>query len=210
MSQTIVQSQFDTPVQQRESATLGMWVFLATEVMFFGGLFLCYTYVRWSEPAVVEKASTHLELILGSINTAVLLTSSFIMAAGVLFAEEGRSRLSAMMLGIAAFCGVLFLAIKGTEYAHVIGDGLFPGSNYRSPDGLPISSQLFFWLYFVMTGLHALHVLIGVVFLSIVAVLLLRSRPASTNLVRNAGLYWHFVDMVWVFLFPLLYLAGHW
>jgi cytochrome c oxidase subunit 3 len=210
MNEAAFESQFDSAEQQRDTATLGMWVFLATEVMFFGGLFMAYTFARWSQPAVVEKASTHLELVLGTINTAVLLTSSFIMAAGVLYAEEARFRRSAAMLFMAAACGVAFLVIKATEYSHVMHEGLFPGSRFHPPEGTGLSAELFFWLYFVMTGLHALHVLIGVVLLTIVGCLLMRRKGASSNLVRNTGLYWHFVDMVWVFLFPLLYLAGHW
>ncbi len=221
-------SHFETLGQQEAAATLGMWVFLATEVLFFGALFLCYAYVRWSYPAQVEEGSRHLETVLGTINTGVLLTSSFIMATGVLFAEQGRPRRAAVALAVTAAMGVVFLAIKGTEYAAVIREGDLPGFTAQlqrlshpgggavgllSQGGGPIPGQreLFFWLYFIMTGLHALHVAIGVVLLGGLAWWLRGEARASVsvNAIRNAGLYWHFVDLVWVFLFPLLYLAGH-
>ncbi len=219
-------SHFVTREQQEDAATLGMWVFLATEVLFFGAIFMGYTYVRWSYPGVVEEASRHLEIVLGSINTGVLLTSSFIMAAGVLLAEQGRHRAAALALAVTALMGVVFLVIKGTEYSMVIGEGYLPGFTAQlepvsRPGGgyygalsegggpVPGHEELFFWLYFVMTGLHALHVAIGVILLAGLAWLLRKPQGISLNTVRNTGLYWHFVDLVWVFLFPLLYLAGH-
>jgi len=216
-----IEHHFETEEQQRDAATLGMWVFLATEVLFFGGLFMSYTFLRWSHEAAVEASSRHLELALGSINTALLLTSSFVMAAGVHFTEKGRYRMAAAMLALTALMGIGFLAVKGTEYHAVISDGHWPGSRFHAlglSPAAPGPEELFFWLYFVMTGLHALHVLAGVVVLATIAVMLerssknARSHPASVsrNTVHNAGLYWHFVDIVWVFLFPLLYLAGHW
>ena len=196
-------SHFVSREQQQDAATLGMWVFLATEVLFFGVLFMGYAYVRWRYPGVVEAASRHLEIVQGSINTAVLLTSSFIMATGVLLAEQGRHRAAALALGVTAGMGGVFLAIKGTEYAAVIGEGFLPSAGGAGDE------RLFFWLYFVMTGLHALHVLIGVTLLAVLAWLMRKPHGVSLNTVRNTGLYWHFVDLVWVFLFPLLYLAGH-
>ncbi|MEI6349671.1 MAG: cytochrome c oxidase subunit 3 [Verrucomicrobiota bacterium] len=237
--ETHIEHHFETAEQQRGAANLGMWVFLATEVLFFSGLFMAYTFVRWSSPETVHAASRHLELVFGTINTAVLLTSSLIMAIGVQFAEFGKTRLAALMLAITAVMGFAFLAIKATEYTMVIHEGLFPGKNFQAERvvpgiihqgtqllslpikagepgtppilaGRPGAAELFFWLYFVMTGLHALHVLIGVVMLGLLAVLLRRGTYVSNNTVHNAGLYWHFVDMVWVFLFPLLYLAGYW
>jgi cytochrome c oxidase subunit 3 len=196
-------SHFVSHKQQQDAATLGMWLFLATEVLFFGVLFMGYAYVRWRYPGIVEAASRHLEIVMGSVNTAVLLTSSFIMAAGVLLAEQARHRAAALAVGVTALMGMVFLAIKGTEYATVMGEGFLPSAKEGGDD------RLFFWLYFVMTGLHALHVLIGVVLLLILAWLLRKPQGVGLNTVRNAGLYWHFVDLVWVFLFPLLYLAGH-
>ncbi|MCX6967211.1 MAG: cytochrome c oxidase subunit 3, partial [Verrucomicrobia bacterium] len=226
---------FETAEQQRDAAALGMWIFLGTEVLFFGALFMAYTYLRWANPVAVNAGSQHLELLMGSINTAVLLTSSFVMTLGLFFNDLGRRRLASWMLVLTAAMGILFLAIKATEYAHVIHEGYLPGAHFRPgeahlegnpmPGGLvgalgtrevptqaaiPGATELFFWLYFVMTGVHALHVIIGVGMLLIIAAML-RSRGGVThNTVRNAGLYWHFVDVVWIFLFPLLYLAAHW
>lgn len=219
-------SHFETLEQQRDAATLGMWVFLGTEVLFFGVIFMGYIYVRWSYPLVVEEASRHLELVLGTINTAVLLTSSFFVAAAVLLAGNGRRHAASWLVIIAALMGVAFLVIKGTEYYAVIKEGFFPGysatlEKVSVPGGgyygalsqgggpVPGRAELFFWLYFVMTGIHALHVLIGVSLLTWVALFLRRRPTFSQNAVANVGLYWHFVDLVWVFLFPMLYLAGH-
>ena len=243
---------FADAAQQRDTAVFGMWIFLGTEVLFFGGLFLAYTVVRWSSPETVRIASGHLELMRGAVNTAILLTSSFILTLGVRLYEQGRARSASALLVVTAIMGVLFLTIKGTEYRSVIHDGHLPGAGFhfeqtvpalsRAPRGavqlgtrserqadllrsgisgalgpgalanahrvLPGTAELFFWLYFVMTGLHAAHLLIGVVLCSIVAVAVHRGR-ASPNTVHNTGLYWHFVDLVWIFLFPLLYLAGH-
>jgi cytochrome c oxidase subunit 3 len=201
-------SHFETLQQQEEAATLGMWVFLATEVLFFGVLFMGYTYVRWSYPLMVEQSSRHLELGMGTLNTAVLLTSSFIVAAAVLLTEAGNRRKASWLLAAAAVMGVAFLVIKGLEYHAVISEGYLPGYgiHLQSKGG---ASTLFFWLYFVMTGVHALHVVIGVGLLGSLAFGLRRPQSVSDNVVRNVGLYWHFVDLVWVFLFPMLYLAGH-
>jgi len=226
---------FESAEQQRDTAVFGMWIFLGTEVLFFGGLFMAYTFLRWASPVTVEVGSRHLELPLGCINTAILLTSSFILTMGIQFSENGRPRLAASLLAVTAVMGIAFLCIKGTEYLHVIHEGLLPGPAFRidrvmSPDSLragmigalgqkanlepqnvvPTVAELFFWLYFVMTGLHALHLLIGIVLCLVIAVLLRRPGGVSRNAVHNTGLYWHFVDLVWIFLFPLLYLAGHW
>lgn len=233
MEEEPINHHFGTAEQQREAAALGMWIFLATEVLFFGALFMAYTFLRWASPAAVSAGSAHLELVMGSINTAVLLTSSFVMTLGLHFHDLGRRRMASWMMVITAVLGLLFLVIKGTEYAHVSHEGFLPGVTFRhgqgggnpmpgglvgalgsgggvSPTGFPAGTELFFWLYFVMTGLHSLHVLIGVVMLLIIAAMLQRAKRVSSNTVHNAGLYWHFVDVVWIFLFPLLYLAGHW
>ena len=215
---------------------LGMWVFLATEVLFFGALFMAYTFVRWESPATVAAASGHLELLLGGINTVVLLTSSFILTLGLFFHGLGRTRLAMWLIIATAMLGVLFLCIKATEYLHVAHEGLLPGRHFRyeriapsaspmpggmtgalgmrgapMPSAVPGVAELFFWLYFVMTGLHGLHLLVGIGLLGVVAALLWRNPAGvSPGTVHNVGLYWHFVDVIWIFLFPLLYLAGHW
>ena len=206
----LVAEQFEEPAQQREAATFGMWVFLATEILFFGGLFLGYTVYRFNYPRVFAEASNHTLVLIGSINTAVLLVSSFVMVLAVR-AIERRERLEAsLFLALTAFLGVAFLVIKGFEYYHEIKEGLLPGSHFRFEGPEPEIARMFFYLYFLMTGVHALHVTIGIVLLGLTAVrvLLVLHPERLVTTVDLLGLYWHFVDIVWVFLFPLIYLVG--
>lgn len=225
----------ESPERQRQTAALGMWVFLGTEVLFFGALFMAYTFLRWASPAAVSQGSQHLELWMGSLNTAVLLTSSFIVTLALYANDLGRRRLASWFLLTAAAMGLLFLTIKGMEYAHVSSEGFFPGSHFRyrqfhtggapMPGGFigalgargnplqgatPGSVELFFWLYFVMTAVHAVHLFVGIVALFIVAAWLRGREGTSYSTLHNVGLYWHFVDVIWIFLFPLLYLASNW
>ncbi len=212
MSETLLAEQFETLEQQREAATLGMWVFLATEVLFFGGLFMAYTYARFSYPEVVEQASRHLNALIGGVNTAVLLLSSLMMALAVKAAQLGRRKPLVLFLTLTALLGVLFLGLKAIEYHEDYVDHLVPGiAAFGFPGTEAGHAALFFWIYFAMTGLHAIHVTAGIVLLSIMAALAWRGRfsPEYHTPVEVTGLYWHFVDIVWVFLFPLLYLAGH-
>ena len=202
----ILAEQFDTLEQQEQVATAGMWVFLATEILFFGGLFLAYTVCRITYPHDFATASRHTNVMLGTMNTAVLLTSSFFMALAVQSAKLGkRSAVVAFLVGTIVLA-LVFLALKGIEYSEHISDGLFPGGSFRKT--LSPRIELFFWLYFVMTGLHAVHVLIGVCVLSVIALMALRGKFSKeySNPVEVSGLYWHFVDIVWVFLYPLFYL----
>jgi cytochrome c oxidase subunit 3 len=208
----LVAHQFDDAQQQRAAVTLGMWTFLATEVMFFGGLFLCYTIYRASYPAAFVEASHHLNVWLGGINTLVLLTSSYTMALAVHFSRAGeRARLLQCLL-CTILLGSVFLVIKGFEYSHEFHVGLVPGRwfTYQSPQGAEITNQvqLFYVIYFCMTGLHALHMIVGLGLLLALVFLAQRGRfTAQYNTpVDMCGLYWHFVDVVWIFLFPLLYL----
>ncbi len=226
---------FDDPEHQRQTAALGMWIFLGTEVLFFGALFMAYTFLRWANPAAVSEGSRHLELWIGSVNTAVLFTSSFVVTLALYAHDLARKRLAFWMLMVAAAMGLVFLSLKGLEYAHVGSEGLFPGAQFRyrqvhpgmspMPGGLtgalgargnplqgvnPGSVELFFWLYFVMTAVHAVHLLVGIVCLVVVAAWLRRRKRVSYNTIHNVGLYWHFVDIIWIFLFPLLYLAANW
>ena len=201
--------------QQRATASLGMWVFLATEVMFFGGLFLTYTIYRWSYPEAFSAGSHHLSLWLGGVNTAVLLTSSFSMALAVHAAQERRRRALMVWLVATMVLGAAFLGIKAYEWLHEAQLGLLPGSNFTfsTPDPASFQSrqvELFFVLYFTMTGFHALHMIIG---LAIMTVLLIQAKRGRYDAVYHSpvevsGLYWHFVDIVWIFLFPLLYLVS--
>lgn len=209
--QPFVHEQFDDIEQQRGAAQLGMWIFLATEVLFFGGLFLSYTVYRTLYPETFTAASHHTEVVLGGINTAILLLSSTLMALGVRAAELGnRKQLVWLLLGT-AFLGILFMGIKGVEYHNDFVEHLLPGSHFEWHQANPSHAEIFFWLYFAMTGLHAIHVTVGIFVLLTLTVFAWLGKFTSGHHtpVEVAGLYWHFVDIVWIFLFPLIYLAGH-
>ena len=199
--------QFDDLSQQREASTLGMWTFLATEVLFFGAMFLGYITYRHSYPRAFAEASHHTLVIFGTINTAILLTSSLTMALAVHAASQNNIRWLVRLLGCTVFLGLCFLAVKGLEYHEDLKEQLWPGPHFRS--GLPAEAQIFWFLYWLMTGVHALHVSIGVGVLSTMTWLSHRGRFSSAYYipVEMTGLYWHFVDVIWIFLYPLLYLV---
>jgi len=210
VAQGHVAHQFDDAEQQRDASTLGMWVFLVTEIMFFGGLFTTYVAYRSLFPGAFGHASNDLNVTLGGINTAVLIASSLTMALAVHAAQLGhRGGLVAWLLVTMAF-GSVFLGIKAYEYAHKFHEGLVPGPYFTYAGPEAPQAQLFFSIYFAMTGLHALHMVIGIGLLAWLVVAGWRGRftAAWHNPVENVGLYWHFVDIVWIFLFPLLYLIG--
>ncbi len=191
-----------------------MWVFLATEVLFFGGLFLGYTAYRVAYPADFREASEHTLLLAGATNTAVLLVSSFTMALAVRAAGLNRRNLLVPLLAATALLGLLFLGIKAFEYSTEIHEGLLPGASFHPPghvSGQGLDHQrIFFSFYFTMTGLHAVHVTIGVLLILGYAWRAWRANEIArlSTGVDLLGLYWHFVDIVWVFLFPLIYLMG--
>jgi cytochrome c oxidase subunit III len=200
--------QFDDAQQQRQAATLGMWVFLCTEVMMFGGLFTGYTVYRNVYPAGFAAGSHHLDVWLGAINTAVLITSSFTMAMAVHSAQLGkRSRLVGFLLATIVL-GCVFLSIKGIEYAHKFQEHLVPGYDFQFDPGLRRQAYVFISFYFAMTGLHAVHMIVGIGLLIWLVTATARGRFSEGyhTPVEITGLYWHFVDIVWIFLFPLLYL----
>ncbi len=202
--------QFDDAVQQHDASGLGMWVFLLTEILFFGGLFTIYTVYRSLYPAAFGHASTHLDIRLGTINTAVLIASSLTMALAVHTAQVSRNgRLVALFLVATIALGGVFLGIKGVEYAQKFHEHHVPGPSFHYEGADPQQAELFFCLYFLMTGLHAIHMVIGVGILGVLVVMALRGRfgPGYYTPVELTGLYWHFVDIVWIFLFPLLYLV---
>ena len=201
---------FDSVAQQRESASLGMWIFLVTEVMFFGGLFLAYMLHRWQWPAAFREASHHLDVRLGTLNTAVLIGSSLTMALAVRAAQRGRRAGLAGWLALTMALGTVFLGVKAIEYHHKFIEHLVPGPGFSFAGPEPGRAEMFFCLYFAMTGLHALHMVVGLGVLLVLLILGLRGRftGGASNPVECAGLYWHFVDIVWIFLFPLLYLIG--
>jgi cytochrome c oxidase subunit 3 len=208
--QAEVLHQFDSLPQQRLAVRLGMWSFLVTEVMLFGAIFGAYTIYRFLHPRVFEVGSHHLDLMAGAINTAVLIASSFTMALAVSQIAHGKKRATIALLIATMIFGAAFLGIKGYEYSHKIADGLVPGARYVEFAPEVGSTQIFFAFYWIMTGIHAAHMIIGLGVLLAMVVAVWRNIPLERqrSQVEVAGLYWHFVDIVWVFLFPLLYLIG--
>jgi cytochrome c oxidase subunit III len=211
---------FDDIEQQTDAATIGMWLFLATEVLFFGGMFAGYALYRFWYPHAFEVGSHMLDIWLGAINTMVLLTSSLTMALSVHAAQSNNSRGTAKFLGWTILLGSVFLGIKAYEYTHKFQEHLVPGTRFSIAEAAhhlpeemvrdvnPDHVQLFFSFYFAMTGLHATHMVIGIAILGVLVWMARRERfsAAYYTPVELTGLYWHFVDIVWVFLFPLLYL----
>jgi cytochrome c oxidase subunit 3 len=210
MSETTVAHQFQTARQQQEAASLGMWLFLSTETLLFGGMFFGYTVYRIQNPQAFLEAGRHTILLFGSINTAILLVSSFLVALAVHRIEHGGWFSVTALLWSAAVLGGAFLTIKCVEYEHEIREGLFPGPHFHIDGGHQSGQEMFFVLYFTMTALHAVHVLIGMLVLGICGwrVFMASKAERLATTVDLAGLYWHFVDMIWVFLFPLFYLVG--
>jgi cytochrome c oxidase subunit 3 len=203
------QHHFDTLEQQHEASTLGMWLFLVTEVMFFGGLFMAYLLYRVWYPDAWAEGSLELDIVLGGINTAVLIASSLTMALAVRAAQIGLPRATVSWLIATMVLGLTFLVIKFFEYEHKFELNHVPGPNFVFEGPHAQQVQIFLSLYFAMTGLHALHMVIGFGLLSVIAWMAYKRRfsPEWYTPVEMSGLYWHFVDIVWIFLFPLLYLV---
>jgi cytochrome c oxidase subunit 3 len=211
-SQPPTHEQYVDMDQQRTTAEAGMWVFLATEILFFGGLFTGYTAYHHLYTQAFNLAARKTDLLLGSLNTAVLLTSSLTMALAVHAAKTGRRRELMGFLITTIILGCAFLAFKGWEYSDHIKDHLLPGPGFVFPEAVPLTNQaqVFFYLYFAMTGLHAIHMTAGVLLLSVILFFAWRGKftPYYHTPVINSALYWHFVDLVWIFLFPMFYLFG--
>ena len=206
-----LQHHFDDMEQQREAGTLGMWAFLITEIMFFGGLFLAYILYRAKDPRSFEFASAHLDWKLGGANTIVLICSSLTMALAVYYSQKGDRRKLIFFLLLTMLLGATFLGVKAYEYHEKWVDHLVPGFRFEwHGAGDPRYVQMFYWLYFAMTGVHALHMIIGLGIMTVITIMAARRRfsPEYHSPVEISGLYWHFVDIVWIFLFPLLYLLG--
>jgi cytochrome c oxidase subunit III len=204
-----LREQFITAEQQKDASTLGMWVFLITEIMFFGGMFLAYSVYRDFYPHPFAVASTSLNAIIGATNTAVLLCSSFTMVLAVRAAQLGRRNAIILFLVLTLILGLAFLGIKGYEWTEKFHEHHVPGPSFHL-EGVEAQgpAQLFFSLYFAMTGLHALHMVVGVSILTWLLIETFRGKFTAQYMtpVDIAGLYWHFVDIIWIFLFPLLYL----
>lgn len=211
MSTSHVAHHFDSAEQQFEAARLGTWLFLATEVLFFGGMFAGYLVYRMLYPAAFVEGSSHLSVTLGTINTAVLLLSSLLVALAVRSAQTSDGQL-VRRIGGTIVLGLVFLAIKAVEYSHKFHEHLVPGRDFGSYEGVKVSTEaeLFFSFYFAMTGMHALHMVIGIGLLAWIGIAARQKRysPEYYTPVEMVGLYWHFVDIAWVFLFPMLYLIG--
>jgi cytochrome c oxidase subunit 3 len=205
-----VAHQFDDATQQREASTLGMWAFLVTEIMFFGGLFAGFLVYVIGHSQAFAEGSKHLDLTLGTVNTMVLLGSSLTMELAVRSAQQGNRNRQALFLVLTIVLGLAFLGVKGAEYAHKFEQHLVPGPQFHMEGPHAQSAQLFFSFYFAMTGVHALHMLVGVGLLSWLLVNAWRGKytEAYFTPVEVTGLYWHFVDVVWIFLFPTLYLVA--
>lgn len=199
---------FHTPAQQAAASKLGMWLFLGQELLFFSGLFMAYIAMRFFYPETFMAAHEHLDVPMGAINTFILITSSLTMALGVRAAQTSKRReyMLWIFLTILFACG--FLVVKYFEYSHKFHAGFLPGKFYAG-SGIPGEPQLFFSIYFVLTGMHGLHVLIGI---GVLIWILIRGAQGAYGAeyyspVENVGLYWHLVDLIWIFLFPLLYLV---
>ena len=204
-----LREQFNTAEQQKDASGLGMWIFLITEVMFFGGMFAAYTVYRNIYPGVFGAASRTLNTTIGAINTAVLLCSSFTMALAVRAGQLGRRKQIMVFLILTLILGTMFLGVKGYEWNEKYVEHHIPGPSFHMEGaGMQDHAQLFFSLYFAMTGLHALHMIVGAGLLSWLLIQTYRGKfsAAYYTPIDMVGLYWHFVDVIWIFLFPLLYL----
>jgi cytochrome c oxidase subunit 3 len=206
-----LQHHFDNMEQQAEASTLGMWTFLVTEIMFFGGLFMAYLVYRWQSPLGFQEASHHLNIYWGAANTAILIISSLTMALAVRAAQTSQPvRAQIGWLVSTMVLGAAFLGIKAIEYSDKFRDHIVPGPYFQWEGLYPKPAEQFYSLYFAMTGLHALHMVIGLGIMAVITWMASRKAFDSEYYtpVEVAGLYWHFVDIVWIFLFPLLYLIG--
>jgi len=206
--------------QQKEAGTIGMWLFLLTEIMFFGGLFLAYTIYRAKYPSGFTQGSHLLSVPLGGLNTVVLIVSSLTMAMAVYYSQLGDRKKLIGFMGITTLLGCVFLVVKYFEYKEKFDYHLFPGAGLYNPATSGAHSlaeqyhqpvQVFLWIYFLMTAIHALHMIIGIALLLILIYMAKKGKFTKTynSPIEIFGLYWHFVDIVWIFLFPLLYLTGY-
>lgn len=201
--------QFDDLAQQHAAGRLGLWVFLANEILFFGGFFAAYAFARLNHPLAFAAASRHADLLLGSIESGVLLLSSLSAMLAVRAMRLDLRRPAAWLLGLTAALGLGFLALHGMEYADELKEHLLPGPGFRFEGPLAAAAESFFFLYYVMTGFHGLHVAVGVALFARYAVrtALGRYDAAHHPPLELTGLYWHLVELVWIFLFPLFYLV---
>jgi cytochrome c oxidase subunit 3 len=201
---------FDSADTQFDAGKMGVWLFLVTEILLFGGLFCAFAIFRsWYYPAFVE-AHHHLDKVMGGINTVVLITSSLTMALAVRAAQTNKKGLTVGLLLVTLLCAGMFLVIKYFEYSHKFHDGLLPGKFFTYANAVEPNQGIFFAVYFMMTGIHGFHVVIG---MGLITWILIKAQKGEFSSryyapVEGVGLYWHLVDLVWIYLFPLLYLIG--
>ncbi len=212
--------QFADAQQQKNAASLGMWLFLVTEIMFFGGMFCAYLIYRVNHFNAFAAGSQQLNIWMGAINTAVLIVSSVTVVLAVKAAEAGKRKVLVSYLAVTVLLGMTFLVIKGFEYAEKFEKHHVPGPTFNFTDKFddngkqipvnPNEAELFFSLYFAMTGMHALHMVIGCGLFSTLAILAWKGHYTANYFtpIENGGLYWHLVDIIWIYLFPLLYLIS--
>ena len=197
-----------TPEIHRDdlASKTGMWFFLFTEMLLFGGLFIVYSVYRYIHPEAFHLAAHELSVAIGAINTIILLASSTTVAMSITALQKNNKTLSLTLLGVTVLMGLAFLVNKYFEWGEHITEHIYPGSKVLSLRGQ--GDVLFYGLYYFMTGLHALHIIIGLIFIGVVAVMIYKDKLGSDNftLLENSGLYWHLVDLIWIFLFPLFYL----
>jgi cytochrome c oxidase subunit 3 len=184
----------------------GMWLFLFTEMLLFGGLFVVYSVYRYRNATAFHLAAEELSVFVGTINTIILLVSSTTIAMSITAIQRHNRKLSLLLLGITILLGLAFLVNKYFEWGHHIREHIYPGSPILALRGQ--GDVLFYGLYFFMTGLHALHIIIGLVFIGVIGRMIIMDKIGPDNfvLLENSGLYWHLVDLIWIFLFPLFYL----
>jgi cytochrome c oxidase subunit 3 len=202
--------QYDTPERQFHAAKFGMWLFMGQEILFFGALFSAYAFYRNQFPAAFEAASHHLNHTFGAIETVDLLVSSWMVAMSIHFIREGKKNLTALCLVGTIICAFIFLGMHSFEYYTEFHEGFLPGKYFHSEELTQVGAPMFFTVYFFLTGVHSIHVIIGIGVLGWLLVRVLQGKFDSkyNTPVEIAGLYWHLVDLIWIFLFPLLYLIG--
>lgn len=201
---------FDNAEHEYQSSKQGVWLFLCTEILMFGGLFVAYALFHNIYPEIFKAGATHLDWKLGAVNTVVLLFSSLTMALGIYYNQLRNKNMASIMLIITLVCGFIFLGVKWVEYSHKFHEGLYPGAMFSGETHGVKNLALYFSFYFMMTGLHAIHVVTG---MGLIAWVLIRTNrgefgPDYYTPVEGVGLFWHLVDLVWIYLFPLLYLVS--
>lgn len=189
-----------------EASKMGMWLFLLTELLLFGGMFLLYAGYRFLYTDGFKAAALEMNTFIGAVNTIILLTSSLSIALSIAAMQRAQKKLTIALLLFTLFCGLAFLVNKYFEWSHEINNGIYP----KGPalENMSQGEVLYFGLYYTMTGLHGLHVIAGMIFIGVILAFVIRGKITSTNFTKleNSGLYWHLVDIIWIFLFPLFYL----